>query len=80
MVALHARRSADSVRDFAEKAPGRGVAVVLTGTDLYRDLPASQEAAPVETATAAKTAAGRRHFGHQHRDRCSREQRDRHLA
>jgi len=35
MIALHARRSADSIAGFA--ATGRPVAVVLTGTDLYRD-------------------------------------------
>jgi putative glycosyltransferase (TIGR04348 family) len=44
MVALHARRSAGSVERFAASHPERGIAVVLTGTDLYRDLPASVEA------------------------------------
>ena len=44
MIALHARRSAASVAAFHEgsRAP---IAVVLTGTDLYRDLPGSAEAA-----------------------------------
>ena len=36
MIALHARRSAASIAEF--KASGRPVAVVLTGTDLYRDI------------------------------------------
>ncbi len=45
MIALHARRSAASIRAFRGEAPGRGLAVVLTGTDLYGDLPASAEAA-----------------------------------
>ncbi len=45
MIALHARRSAASIRAYRERAPGRGLAVVLTGTDLYEDLPASAEAA-----------------------------------
>jgi len=45
MVALHARKSADSVASWRERTPGRGLAVVLTGTDLYRDLPGSREAA-----------------------------------
>ena len=42
LLALHARRSADSIeawaqyRDAAQKVPG--LAVVLTGTDLYRDI------------------------------------------
>jgi putative glycosyltransferase (TIGR04348 family) len=44
LVALHARRSAVSVERFAQSHPERGIAVVLTGTDLYRDLPASVEA------------------------------------
>jgi len=45
MIALHARRSAESIVRFRrERATGR-LAVVLTGTDLYRDLPASVEAA-----------------------------------
>lgn len=38
MIALHARRSAASIARFAEVAPGRPSIVVLTGTDLYRDI------------------------------------------
>jgi len=38
MIALHARRSHDSIRRFAAAFPGRPLAVVLTGTDLYRDI------------------------------------------
>lgn len=38
MIALHARRSADAVAAWAAAHPGRGLAVVLTGTDLYRDI------------------------------------------
>jgi putative glycosyltransferase (TIGR04348 family) len=38
MLALHARRSADSIQAWAQAHPGRGLAVVLTGTDLYRDI------------------------------------------
>jgi putative glycosyltransferase (TIGR04348 family) len=38
MLALHARRSADSIQAWAQTHPGRGLAVVLTGTDLYRDI------------------------------------------
>jgi len=44
LVALHARRSAPSIERFASRHPDRGIAAVLTGTDLYRDLPASVEA------------------------------------
>ncbi len=38
MVALHARRSADSIAGWARQHPQRPLAVVLTGTDLYRDI------------------------------------------
>jgi putative glycosyltransferase (TIGR04348 family) len=37
MLALHARRSAAAIRAWAEARRG-GLAVVLTGTDLYRDI------------------------------------------
>jgi putative glycosyltransferase (TIGR04348 family) len=42
LIALHARRSHESIVRF--KATGKPLIVVLTGTDLYRDLPASLEA------------------------------------
>ncbi|WP_332823719.1 selenoneine biosynthesis selenosugar synthase SenB [Ramlibacter sp.] len=45
MLALHARRSASSIAAWAAAHPGRGLAVVLTGTDLYQDIardPAAQ--------------------------------------
>jgi len=38
MVALHARRSADSIARWARQRPGQPLVVVLTGTDLYRDI------------------------------------------
>lgn len=38
MIALHARRSAASIARFASHHPQRPLAVVLTGTDLYRDI------------------------------------------
>ena len=44
MIALHARRSADSIAAWAKTHPGRGLAVVLTGTDLYRDIQQDQSA------------------------------------
>src|SRR5690348_16880349 len=40
LIALHARRSAESIARFHAAAAGRRMAVVLTGTDLYKDLPA----------------------------------------
>lgn len=43
LVALHARRSAGSAREFAAAHPDRPLIVALTGTDLYRDLAASPE-------------------------------------
>ena len=38
MVALHARRSAPSIQAWAQACPGKPLIVVLTGTDLYRDI------------------------------------------
>jgi len=38
MIALHARRSAPSIAAWGATHPGTGLAVVLTGTDLYRDI------------------------------------------
>jgi putative glycosyltransferase (TIGR04348 family) len=42
LIALHARRSHDSIVRW--KSTGKPLIVVLTGTDLYRDLPDSAEA------------------------------------
>ncbi len=44
MVALHARKSAPSIAAYHERYPTRGLAVVLTGTDLYKDLPGDRDA------------------------------------
>lgn len=44
LIALHARRSAGSIVRFREAHPTKPLIVVLTGTDLYRDLKTSQEA------------------------------------
>lgn len=38
LIALHARRSADSVASYREAMPSAPLALVMTGTDLYRDL------------------------------------------
>lgn len=38
LLALHARRSHDSIEAFARRCPRRPLVVALTGTDLYRDL------------------------------------------
>lgn len=44
LIALHAKKSARSVLAFAKSHPTRPVIVVLTGTDVYRDLAASRRA------------------------------------
>ncbi len=44
LVALHARRSHPSVRAFARAHPRRPIVVVLTGTDVYGDLPRDRRA------------------------------------
>ncbi len=45
MIALHARRSQASIEAWHRQHGARGLAVVLTGTDLYRDLPGDDEPA-----------------------------------
>lgn len=50
MLALHARRSAPSIVQWART--GRPLAVTLTGTDLYRDVPAGDAAALQSLALA----------------------------
>jgi putative glycosyltransferase (TIGR04348 family) len=44
MVALHARRSAAAVRAWKQAHPTRPLVLVLTGTDLYRDILVDAEA------------------------------------
>ncbi len=44
VIALHARRSAASIERLKASRPRTPLALVLSGTDLYRDLPASAEA------------------------------------
>jgi putative glycosyltransferase (TIGR04348 family) len=44
LVALHARKSADSIRLFKKLYPDLPLVVALTGTDLYRDIRASRAA------------------------------------
>src|SRR5215470_6438210 len=44
LVALHARKSSESIRRFKDHRPDGPVVVVLTGTDLYRDLESSHQA------------------------------------
>jgi putative glycosyltransferase (TIGR04348 family) len=44
LIALHARRSAASIAGYAEACRERPLVLVLTGTDLYRDLPGDASA------------------------------------
>jgi putative glycosyltransferase (TIGR04348 family) len=44
LIALHARRSADSIRRYRIARPNGKLIVVLTGTDLYADLETSTDA------------------------------------
>lgn len=44
LIALHARRSADSIFRWASHRPGHPQVVVLTGTDLYRDIHVDRQA------------------------------------
>src|SRR6187200_3258548 len=41
MLALHARRSRDAIARWKRSHPDRALVDALTGTDLYRDVPAS---------------------------------------
>ncbi|MBL0125057.1 MAG: TIGR04348 family glycosyltransferase [Betaproteobacteria bacterium] len=53
MIALHARRGADAIRQFRTQYPDKPLIVTLTGTDLYRDLHANADAqASIATANA----------------------------
>jgi putative glycosyltransferase (TIGR04348 family) len=53
LIALHARRSAEALAAFKHAHPQRPALLVLTGTDLYRDIDSSPEArASLETADA----------------------------
>lgn len=45
MVALHAKRSAPSIAAWRSRHPSAPLLAVLTGTDLYRDLPSGPEVA-----------------------------------
>ncbi|MEX2186333.1 MAG: selenoneine biosynthesis selenosugar synthase SenB [Pirellulales bacterium] len=44
LVALHARKSYEAIKRFRVRRPDAPLVVVLTGTDLYRDLPKSPAA------------------------------------
>ena len=53
LIALHARRSAPALAAFRQKHPNRPAVLVLTGTDVYRDIDSDASAqASLELATA----------------------------
>ncbi|MGZ8290606.1 MAG: selenoneine biosynthesis selenosugar synthase SenB [Telluria sp.] len=61
MIALHARRSAAALAAFAQACPERPCVLVLTGTDLYRDIhhdPAAQASLEYATALVVLQDAG----------------------
>jgi putative glycosyltransferase (TIGR04348 family) len=57
LIALHARRSAASIAAFHEARPDRRIALVLTGTDLYRDLAADDAVAQASLDVAHRLIA-----------------------
>ena len=52
LIALHARRSSEAVRRYRELFPERPIVLVLTGTDIYENLPAND----VETLRSIELA------------------------
>ncbi|MCC6192956.1 MAG: TIGR04348 family glycosyltransferase [Burkholderiales bacterium] len=52
MIALHARRSFDAIAAWRAAHPDRALVVTLTGTDLYKDIPAGDRAATSSLALA----------------------------
>jgi putative glycosyltransferase (TIGR04348 family) len=73
LIALHARRSADAVERHAEAFPDCPRVVVLTGTDLYRDLPAdlsAQRSLHLATHLIVLQEAGLHAIEPVHREKC----------
>jgi hypothetical protein len=57
MIALHAWRSADSIRDFRERYPDRPLIVALSGTDIYDYI--DRDPAPTLHSLASPIASSR---------------------
>ena len=57
LLALHAGRSAASIQAWHAQRGRRGLAVVLTGTDLYRDLPGDDPQARATVLASLEAAA-----------------------
>lgn len=72
MLALHARRSQASIRAYAERYPDQPLVVVLTGTDLYRDIqfdPDAQASLALATRLVVLQSAGLDSVPAEHRDK-----------
>jgi putative glycosyltransferase (TIGR04348 family) len=73
LIALHARRSAPSIAAFAEACPNRPLVVVLTGTDLYRDIRSDESARrslDLATHLVVLQEEGLAELAAPHRDKC----------
>lgn len=73
LIALHARRSAESIARFAEACPDRPLIVVLTGTDLYRDIrtdASAQRSLELATHLVVLQDEGLAELAAAHRARC----------
>ena len=70
MIALHARRSHPSIARYAAAYPGRPLGVVLTGTDLYRDIhcdKSAKESLALATALVVLQEMGPKELEPRHR-------------
>lgn len=73
MIALHARRSAETIARYADTCPDRPLVVVLTGTDLYRDIRSDESARhslDLATHLVVLQEEGRAELIPVHRDKC----------
>ncbi|HLX28117.1 MAG TPA: selenoneine biosynthesis selenosugar synthase SenB [Casimicrobiaceae bacterium] len=73
MIALHARRSAGALATFAEACPNHARVLVLTGTDLYRDIGAdatARRSLDLATHLVVLQDAGLDALQPRHRDKC----------
>ena len=75
LLALHARRSRQAIARWKRRHPDRALIVALTGTDLYRDVPAGDADAIASIADADRLVVlqddALRHLSARHRDKAS---------
>ncbi|MGH2719230.1 MAG: selenoneine biosynthesis selenosugar synthase SenB [Actinomycetota bacterium] len=72
LLALHARRSASSIRHFASERPGHPIVLALTGTDLYGDIhndPSAAGSLELAWRFVVLQRCGVRELGERFRDR-----------